>query len=67
MSAVRLLCDALADAESEIAELQRAKDEITKLRRVMVKHLCDCRRFNPILPLEPREHRLTCTYRREMQ
>lgn len=52
----KLLLDALADAEREVL----------KLRRLMVRKLCDCRKFTPILPLEPSQHRLTCTYRRSL-
>jgi hypothetical protein len=67
MSATGLLLDALGDAEAEIAELRHAKEEVTKLRRLLVKRLCDCRALSVNLPLEPSAHRLTCTYRREMQ
>jgi len=52
----KLLLDVLADAEREV----------TKLRKLLVVHLCDCRRLSPVLPLEPCQHRLTCTYRRNM-
>ena len=56
MSAANLVFDALADAEREVQ----------KLRKLLVKHLCDCRRMTLDLPLEPNQHRLTCAYRREM-
>lgn len=67
MSAVSLLLDALGDAEAEVVELTRMRTEVTKLRRLLVKKLCDCRSLSVNLPLEPHQHRLTCTYRREMQ
>ncbi len=67
MSAVGLLLDALGDAEAEIAELTRMRTEVTKLRRLLVLKLCDCRQMSLNLPLEPGKHRITCTYRREMQ
>lgn len=66
MSAAGLLLDALADAESEIDELRHMRTEVMKLRRLLVKKLCDCRQMSLNLPLEPKQHRLTCTYRREM-
>lgn len=66
MSAVGLLLDALGDAEAELAELARMRTEVTKLRRLLVKKLCDCRTCSLNLPLEPSQHRLTCLYRREM-
>lgn len=56
MSAVKLVFSALDDAEQEIL----------KLRRLLVVKLCDCRRISLYLPLEPTQHRLTCTYRREL-
>lgn len=56
MNGANLVFDALADAEREVQ----------KLRKLMVKHLCDCRTHTLVLPLEPTQHRLTCTYRREM-
>lgn len=56
MSATRLMWDALADAEAEVA----------KLRRLLVTKLCDCRTDKRLAPLEPHEHRLTCTYRRSL-
>lgn len=55
-SAHQLLLDCLADAEAEVM----------KLRRLLVKKLCDCRTCSLNLPLEPSQHRLTCLYRREM-
>lgn len=67
MSAIGLLWDALGDAESELVELRYAREEVTKLRRLLVVKLCDCRRCSLNLPLEPSQHRLTCLYRREMQ
>lgn len=53
----KILWDSLADAEIEV----------NKLRRLLVKKLCDCRAMSLNLPLEPHQHRLTCMYRREMQ
>ncbi len=52
-----LLADCLADAEAEVL----------KLRKLLVKHLCDCRKLTLELPVEPWQHRLTCRYRREMR
>jgi hypothetical protein len=67
MSATHLLLDTLHDAESEVAEVRQLKVEVTKLRRLLVKKLCDCRALSVNLPLDPANHRLTCLYRREMQ
>lgn len=51
-----LLADCLADAEREV----------TKLRGLLVKQLCDCRTHTFTLPVEPGQHRMTCKYRRAM-
>lgn len=67
MSATHLLLDALHDAEAEVAEVRQLRVEVTKLRKLLVKKLCDCRALSVNLPLEPSQHRLTCLYRREMQ
>lgn len=48
-----LLADCLADAEVEVA----------KLRRLLVKQLCNCRPMATTLPLEPVMHKPDCTYR----
>lgn len=59
---------ALAPPPSQLiwAALADAEREVTKLRRLLVKKLCDCRQMSVNLPLEPGAHRLTCLYRREM-
>jgi hypothetical protein len=67
MSAVGLLLDALGDAEAEVAELTRMRTEVTKLRKLLVVKLCDCRRMASTLPLEPMMHGLHCQYRRAMR
>lgn len=68
MSALRLVLDALQDAEHEMHQkLAVADHEVTKLRQLLVKHLCDCRRTSLERPLDVNQHRITCTYRREMQ
>ena len=66
MSATALLLDALADAEAEVAEVKHLRIEVTKLRKLLVVKLCDCRTCSVRLPLEPSQHRLTCTYRRSL-
>jgi hypothetical protein len=52
-----LLADCLADAEREV----------TKLRKLLVVRLCNCRPMATTLPLEPVLHAPTCIYRKEMQ
>jgi hypothetical protein len=56
MSAAQAFFDALADAEREVQ----------KLRKLLVRHLCDCRKMSLERPLEPTQHRLTCRYRRDL-
>lgn len=63
MSAVGLVFDALGDAEAEVTA-QRAY--ITKLRRLLVVKLCDCRRMASTLPLEPVMHKPSCEYRKSL-
>lgn len=67
MSATHLLLDALHDAEAEVAEVRQLKVEVTKLRRLLVVKLCDCRPMASTLPLEPVMHSAKCEYRRAMQ
>jgi hypothetical protein len=50
------LADCLADAEREVS----------KLRRLLVVKLCDCRRLTTTLPLEPVMHKPTCEYRKAL-
>jgi hypothetical protein len=50
------LADCLADAEREV----------TKLRKLLVVKLCDCRRMASTLPLEPVMHSVACKYRRAL-
>jgi hypothetical protein len=45
--------------------LEHAEAEVTKLRKLLVVRLCDCRRMATTLPLEPLLHAPTCTYRKE--
>jgi hypothetical protein len=52
----KVLWDALADAEREVL----------KLRALLARHLCDCRKLSLERPLEPHQHKLTCAYRRSM-
>jgi hypothetical protein len=56
MGSIRLLADLLQDAESEV----------TKLRTLLVTHLCDC--IAPAVdPLNPENHGSKCGYRRSME
>jgi hypothetical protein len=67
MSATHLLLDALADAEAEVAEVRQLKVEVTKLRRLLVVKLCDCRPLASTLPLEPVMHNSVCRYRKALE
>lgn len=67
MSTTHLLMDALADAEAEVAEVRQLRVEVTKLRKLLVVKLCNCRRMSTTLPLEPLMHSAKCAYRRAMQ
>jgi len=67
MNAVGLLMDALGDAEVDCTEVRQLRLEITKLRRLLVVKLCDCRRLASTLPLEPLLHAPACRYRSAMQ
>lgn len=66
MSAMGLVLDALADAEAECAEVRKLRIEVTKLRKLLVVKLCDCRRMATTLPLEPVVHAPSCRYRKAL-
>lgn len=67
MTAMGLLMDALGDAEVTCEEVKQLRLEITKLRRLLVVKLCDCRRLASTLPLEPLLHTPACRYRSALQ
>lgn len=50
------LADCLADAEQEVS----------KLRRLLVVKLCNCRPMATTLPLEPVMHKHDCEYRKAL-
>ena len=67
MTAVGLLMDELGDAEVDCVEVRQLRLEVTKLRKLLVVKLCDCRRLASTLPLEPLLHTPACRYRSALQ
>jgi len=62
MSAIKLLEDMAHDDAIALAAR-----EISKLRHLLARHLCNCKRFTLALPLDPEKHASACQYRKAMQ
>ena len=62
MSATKLLEDTAHD--DAIAHAAR---EISKLRHLLAKYMCNCKRFTLALPVDPEKHAPACQYREAMQ